>query len=288
MKSPSRPDRDARSQFAAAVGSARGRAGEGVVRRGGENVPFGRNIHESLANILGTEIVGGVHPPGSLLPNEFEMRERFSVSRTALREAYRVLTAKGLIVSRPKVGTRVRSKADWNMLDPEVLAWHLQTVPTEGFVSDLFVLRQMVEPPAAAMAATLRPRASVERITAAYLEMERNREGGNDMIGADLQFHLAILEATGNHFIGALGGLIHAALLGTFKLGWESPVRMQENRLLQHKAVFEAIRDGRADDAQQAMSQLLSDSINDVREFLRERPGATTTTVARATTLASK
>ena len=103
-------------------------------------------------------IVGeALDPPGSLLPNEFEMRERFAVSRTALREAYRVLTAKGLIVSRPKVGTRVRPKSDWNMLDPEVLAWHLQTVPTEGFVSDLFVLREMVEPAAAAMAATTRP-----------------------------------------------------------------------------------------------------------------------------------
>ena len=56
-----------------------------------------------------------------------------------------------------------------------------------------------------------------------------------DIIDADLQFHLAILEATGNHFIGALGGLIHAALLGTFKLGWESPAHMQESRLLQHR-----------------------------------------------------
>jgi len=271
MASSGRADREARGQVSAGRGSARGRTGDSAVRRGGESVPFGRNIHESLANILGTEIVGEVYPPGSLLPNEFEMRERFAVSRTALREAYRVLTAKGLIVSRPKVGTRVRPKSDWNMLDPEVLAWHLQTVPTEDFVSDLFVLRQMVEPPAAAMAATLRPSAAIERITVAYHEMERFRDGTGDIIGADLQFHLAILEATGNHFIGALGGLIHAALLGTFKLGWESPARMQESRLLQHKAVFEAIRDGEADGAQKAMSLLLTDSISDVREFLRVR-----------------
>jgi DNA-binding FadR family transcriptional regulator len=247
------------------------RNGDSAVRRGSEGVTFGRNIHESLANILGTEIVSEVHPPGSLLPNEFEMRERFSVSRTALREAYRVLTAKGLIVSRPKVGTRVRPKSDWNMLDPEVLAWHLQMAPTEAFITDLFVLRQMVEPQAAAMAARLRPRASIERIAAAYAEMERFRDGTGDIVTADLQFHLGILEATGNHFIGALGGLIHAALLGSFKLGWESPKKMQESRLLQHRSVLEAIRAGNPEDADRYMNILLADSINDVREFLRRR-----------------
>jgi DNA-binding FadR family transcriptional regulator len=239
------------------------------VRRGGQSAGFGRNIHETLANVLGSEIVGGVHPTGSLLPNEFEMRERFGVSRTALREAYRVLTAKGLIVSRPKVGTRVRPKSDWNMLDPEVLAWHLQTVPTEAFVTDLFALRQMVEPAAAALAASLRPKAIVEKIGLHYAEMERIRDGTGDVISADLQFHLAILEATGNLFVGALGGLIHAALLGSFKLGWESPARMQESRLLQHRMVFEAIRDGDADRAKDCMNQLLRDSINDVREYLK-------------------
>lgn len=245
-------------------------------------MPFGRNIHESLANILGTEIVGEIYPPGSLLPNEFEMRERFAVSRTALREAYRVLTAKGLIVSRPKVGTRVRPKSDWNMLDPEVLAWHLQAAPTEAFVADLFVLRQMVEPQAAAMAARLRPRGVVERIAAAYAEMERFRDGTGDIITADLQFHLAILEATGNHFIGALGGLIHAALLGSFKLGWESPAKMQEDRLLQHRAVLEAIRAGDSDSAERYMNILLSESIDDVREFLRRRGIASGSPPARA------
>jgi DNA-binding FadR family transcriptional regulator len=270
----------------AGSGHARGRRADAPVRRGGESVPFGRNIHESLANILGTEIVGGIYPPGSLLPNEFEMRERFSVSRTALREAYRVLTAKGLIVSRPKVGTRVRSKSDWNMLDPEVLAWHLQTAPTEDFVADLFVLRQMVEPPAAAMAATLRPRASMERISAAYAEMERFRDGTGDVITADLQFHLAILEATGNHFIGALGGLIHAALLGSFKLGWESPAKMQEDRLLQHRAVLEAIRNGQPESAQRYMQTLLAESIKDVREHLRRR-GATATSAIPPQTAAT-
>ena len=243
-------------------------------RYAGEDAPFERNIHAYLAGKLGREIVGGTYPPGSLLPNAIEMCARFSVSRTALREAYSMLTAKALIVARPKVGTRVRPKADWNMLDPEVLAWHMQTVPTEDFVDDLFVLRQMIEPAAAALAASERSRATIDRIAAAYADMERFKDGAGDLIAADLQFHLAILEATGNHFIGALGGLIHASLQCTFKLSWEGAARMQDDRLHQHQLIFEAIRDGLPGLAQERMTNLLQDSINDVREFLSRRDAA--------------
>jgi DNA-binding FadR family transcriptional regulator len=233
--------------------------------------PFKRNIHGFLANKLGEEIVSGVFPPGSLLPNEAEMCARFRVSRTALREAYSVLAAKALIVARPKIGTRVRPKSDWNMLDPEVLAWHLQTVPTQEFVSELHALRLMVEPGAAALAAEEPGARTIERITDAYAAMERSKDGDGDLIGADLQFHLAILEATGNHFIGALGGLIHVALLTTFRLSWEGAARMRDGRLQQHKAVFEAIRDRKPELARERMTVLLTDSHKDVREFLRQR-----------------
>jgi len=241
------------------------------LRLGDETGSFEGSVFTSLANKLGTEIVSGVHQPGSLLPNELEMRTRFSVSRTALREAYSVLTAKGLITARPKVGTRVRPKGDWNMLDPDVLAWHLQTGPTEDFVADLYALRQMIEPAAAALAARHPTRATISRISAAYADMERFKDGAGDLIAADLQFHMAILEATGNLFVGALGGLIHAALLVTFRLSWEGAARIQDNRLHQHKAVLDAIGEGLPEVASQRMTELLHDSIGDLRRALRRR-----------------
>jgi DNA-binding FadR family transcriptional regulator len=246
----------------------------GPVRSAGDGGPLTRKLHDYLANKLGAEIVGEVYPPGTLLPSEAELRERFQVSRTALREAYRVLTAKGLIVSRTKVGTRVRPKADWNMLDPDVLAWHLQVAPTEEFVAHLFQLRQMVEPQAAALAAQSCEAETLERIAAAYADMVRYKDGSGDLIGADLRFHQAILEATGNHFIGALGGLIHAALIVSFRLGWQSVALMQNSRLLQHRAVLEAIRDRKPDQAQARMAMLLRDSVGDVRRSLRRRSRA--------------
>jgi DNA-binding FadR family transcriptional regulator len=235
---------------------------------------FERNLHSRLAARLGREIVGGIYPPGSLLPNVTEMCARFSVSRTALREAYSMLSAKALIVARPKIGTRVRPQSEWNLLDPEVLGWRLEVGPAEHLVDDLFVLRQMVEPPAAALAASARSRATIDRIAEAYARMGRFKNGAGDLIGADLDFHMGILEATENPFLAALGGLIHAALECTFRLSWQGAARIQDDRLHQHKAIFEAIRDSAPELAKESMAELLRDSIEDVREFLRQRDKA--------------
>jgi GntR family galactonate operon transcriptional repressor len=243
-------------------------------RAGRRDLPvpsFERNIHTSLAGRLGREIVGGIYPPGSLLPNAADMCARLSVSRTALREAYSVLTAKAMIVARPKIGTRVRPKADWNMLDPEVLSWHLQSTPTENFVAELFVLRQMVEPEAAALAAKAHSVATIDRIAEAYGRMDRFKDGAGDLIGADLDFHMGILEATGNHFLTALGGLIRTSLECTFELSWEGASRIQDARLHQHRGILEAIRDGSQELAKDRMTELLSDSISDVRQYLKQR-----------------
>lgn len=229
-----------------------------------------RNVNDFLAVALGHDIVAGVYPPGSLLPSEGSLLERFAVSRPTLREALRVLGAKGLIISRRKIGTRVRPKSDWNMLDPDILAWHLQVAPTEEFVTALFELRQMVEPQAAALAARARDPATLERLSTAYADMERFTRGGGDIIAADLRFHQSILESTGNHFIGALGGLIKTALIATFRLGWQSPVVMQENRLMQHRAIMQAIARRDPEEAHARMAELLRDSIEDVRRLLRQ------------------
>ena len=242
---------------------------------------FERNIRASLAGRLGREIVSGIYPPGSLLPNAADMCGRFKVSRTALREAYSVLTAKAMIVARPKIGTRVRPKSDWNMLDPDVLSWHLQSTPTESFVAELFVLRQMVEPEAAALAATAHSRATIDRIADAYRRMDQFKDGAGDLIGADLDFHMSILEGTGNHFLTALGGLIRTSLECTFELSWEGASKIQDDRLHQHRAILEAIRDGSPELARTRMSELLRDSIGDVRQYLKQRAAAGEPAAAR-------
>lgn len=230
-----------------------------------------RSAQDSLANRLGQEIVAGVFPPGSLLPSEMEMRQRFAVSRTALREAYQVLAGKAMIVARPKVGTGIRPKSDWNMLDPQVLAWHLQTLPIEDLVDDLSVLRRIVEPEAAAIAAGLRSDETMAKIEAAFADMERFRDGSGDLVSADARFHLAILAGSGNAFLGALGSLIRAALFVTFELSWEGAARMQDHRLAKHRAIMEAIRVRDSALARREMTELLDESLQDVRDSLARR-----------------
>ncbi len=226
-----------------------------------------RNESDSLAAALGGEIIAGVHPPGSRLPIESVLLDRFKVSRPTLREALRALSAKGLIVSRQKVGTTVRSKSDWNALDPDILAWHLRVALTMEFVSNLFQLRQWVEPQAAHFAAESGEPDALARIAAAYADMERFKNGGGDLIGADLRFHQAILDATGNPFIGTLGGLICTALIGTFQRGWCGAI-IKDERLHQHRAVLRAIEACEPDSARDLMAKLLQDSIDDVRRDL--------------------
>jgi DNA-binding FadR family transcriptional regulator len=234
-----------------------------------------RRSDAQLAARLGRDIVNGVFPAGSLLPSAAEMGARFSASRTALREAYSKLSGKGLIVARPRIGTRVRLKADWNLLDPDVLAWRLSSEPEGHFVDDLFTLRRAIEPVAAEIAATSRTPDGLARMTDAFVRMERFRNGEGDLIGADVDFHVGILEATGNHFLAALGGLVQAALECSFHLTWIGAATIRDDRLEQHRDILAAIRDGGPDLARARMVELLNDSYDDMRKFRESRSHAT-------------
>jgi DNA-binding FadR family transcriptional regulator len=87
----------------------------------------GRNLHGQVVNELGRRVVGGTYAAGALLPNEDHLCIELAVSRTALREAIKVSAAKGLLEPRPRIGTRVRTTEQWNLLDPDILAWRCAT-----------------------------------------------------------------------------------------------------------------------------------------------------------------
>ena len=236
----------------------------------------GRNLHEKIANALGLAIIGGTHLPGTLLPTEVDLCARLSVSRSALREAFKLLSAKRLIQSRQKVGTVVRPRADWNMLDPEVLAWHLAAAPTDAFVSGLFEVRKIIEPAAAALAAERRTPEGFARMQQALADMVTAQGSGGNLSAADLRFHQAILDATGNHFLASFGHVIESSLESSFRLSWDGGAHTPDYALRQHHGVLEAIRDSRAAEAHAIMTQLLRSAIEDVRESLirrRQRDG---------------
>jgi DNA-binding FadR family transcriptional regulator len=231
----------------------------------------GRNLHERIANTLGTRIVGGIDPPGSALPTEVELCATLNVSRSALREAFKLLAAKRLIISRQKVGTLVRPRAEWNMLDPEVLGWHLQAAPTDAFVNGLFEVRMIIEPAAAASAAERRTASALAEMEAALAEMTTHQHDPANLSPADLRFHQAILDATRNYFLASFGAVIDSALIASFQLGWTAATRPPGFSLRQHEDVLEAIRAADAEAANVAMTRLLQSAVEDVRAALMRR-----------------
>lgn len=223
---------------------------------------------------IGREIVAGIYPADARLPDEPTMLARYGISRTALREAYGQLAVKGMIFARPKVGTSVRPQIYWNMLDADVLLWHLETKPIDEIALSLYPLRRMVEPGAAALAAQMRTDEDLRRIEQAYQQMKTAGRSRADLIEADLRFHLEILTATHNPFIGAFSALIHTTMQRTLELGWDGAehAAVRPARLLQHLDVYEAIRLRNAETAKMRMEILIDDSIKDVVEGLENRP----------------
>jgi DNA-binding FadR family transcriptional regulator len=217
----------------------------------------GKKLYVRLAERLGRDIVAGRCAPGSLLPNAVEMCAKFSISRTTLREAYSILIAKGLIEARPKTGTRVRSTTEWNALDPEVLAWRFEAAPSRVWLEELLALRQMVEPAAAAQAASAASPAAFDRIAEAYDRMACCETGTENLVRADLDFHMAILEASGNRLLVTISTAICCAVERAFHPRRRRSARVDERRLFQHRQVLEAIRDHTPELARNRMSLLL-------------------------------
>jgi len=129
-----------------------------------------------------------------------------------------MLSAKGLLESKPKAGTRIRDRSSWNLLDPDLLAWMFEGEPPAGFVHNLFYLRMIIEPAAAELAATLRTPRHLSRMGHALEQMQEH--GLASVVGqaADQSFHNIILEATGNELLISLAGTIGAFLLSLDEL----------------------------------------------------------------------
>ncbi|MBN8995888.1 MAG: FadR family transcriptional regulator [Rhizobiales bacterium] len=226
----------------------------------------GARLSEMVASALGRRILLGAYQPGQTLPTEPQIQREFGVSRTAVREAIRLLSAKGLTVSRPKVGTRIRPAAEWNMLDSEVLRWQMEEKPNEAFVNALFEMREIIEPAAAARAAERATAAEIDRLAMALEGIRSEPRGSAAQIASDVAFHMTLLEAARNPMLRSVGALIESALEISFSLGWRTV--MGDDAILQHDAVLEAVRDRRPEDAFLAMRRLLRNSKGNVLDAI--------------------
>src|ERR687887_1744910 len=130
-----------------------------------------RGLHGAVVHEIGVRILDGELKPGDTLPDNGSLTES-EVSRTVVREAIKVLAAKGLVESRPKTGTRVRRREDWNLLDPDVLAWLQDDDVSEEMLRKLTEVRRIIEPAAAELAAARAGAREIAAMQNAFVQME--------------------------------------------------------------------------------------------------------------------
>jgi DNA-binding FadR family transcriptional regulator len=216
-----------------------------------------RNSHAQVVDAIGADIIQGRHAQGASLPRDEELASRFGVSRTVLREAIKTLTAKGLLVARSRVGTKVRPRDDWNMFDADVLRWHMEGGTGKAFYADLSEMRLAIEPYAAGLAAQ---RAGSESVAAMLRAVERMAVAPDRraFAAADIELHRLVTKASGNVFMQSVSALIEAALLSSFWISSpaESPI-VQSEVTEDHRRIVEAIAAHDVPAAEDAMRRVI-------------------------------
>ena len=201
-----------------------------------------RGLNTHIARDIARKILSGELASGDILPSEIELGEQFGVSRTALREALKLLTSKGLLESRPKIGTRVKERSQWNMLDPQLLEWMQGMEATEEIYHQFLEFRKAIEPHATALAAINASKQQRIDLSRIYRQMCHVAENFDPLhwVDVDTQFHRMIFISSGNCFYVPFGNV----LTTIFKWFFEYSSKEGGMCLHEHKMIYEAIMAG--------------------------------------------
>lgn len=219
-----------------------------------------RGLHGRIVHGLAVRILRGELAPGTTLVGE-ELEREYGVSRTAVREALKVLAAKGLIDARPRRGTVVRSREAWMLLDADLLRWQFEGRVDQTFLAELAELRAVIEPAAACLAAARHTSEDLRQMREALVQMEAAGNEAETFVLADLIFHRALLAATHNELLERTEPIIEAGLRARGAV-----VHRRHDlppSVPAHRTVLDAIseRDGRA--ASAAVFELLRQAARD-------------------------
>ncbi|MGP4088692.1 FadR/GntR family transcriptional regulator [Streptomyces sp. KR55] len=224
-----------------------------------------RGVHGQTVEALARRILGGEIPEGATL-DLVALQSELDVSLTALRESLKVLAAKGMVDARQKRGTFVRARADWNLLDADVLRWQFEggrtTDNDRALLRNLAEVRAIIEPAAVRLAAERRTDADLAALESAVDAM---REQGTDpahAVEADLAFHRALLAATHNELLERMEVVIEPGLAHRDRIVHSHP--HSEDPVPAHRAVLDAVRDQDPKAAEAAMRALLDQAGRDL------------------------
>jgi DNA-binding FadR family transcriptional regulator len=232
----------------------------------------GQNLTYSIANHIGIAIVTGVYSADNPIPIEAELCREYDASRPVLREAVKMLTAKGLLGARPRRGTWVQPEDRWNLLDPDVLGWLLERKYSPALLIEFTEMRLAVEPGAATLAARVAGPEEKAAISHAIERMQAADRGDDDPLESDIAFHVAVLRASRNRFYAQLTGFTSTALRFSIRMtNRYKGVRLAS--VAEHKKVSDAIIAGKPGVAGEAMRKLIQEALEIMRK--RETTSAT-------------
>ena len=223
-----------------------------------------RSLHVQVAREIARTILSGDLEQGALLPGEMALCEQFHVSRTALREAVKLLTSKGLLESRQKIGTRVVEKSRWNFLDPQLIEWMEGLGNLEGLYIQFLGLRKAIEPEACALAALNATAEQRIALSETFQQMCDVAENFNhdEWADVDTRFHQLIFLSTSNDFYLPFGNVL-ATMFKSF-ISYSS--KDGGVCIGEHRAIYEAVMAGNADKARSVCQQLLQEEKHGLRQ----------------------
>ncbi len=228
----------------------------------------GRGLHGQVVNSLGARIVRGDFPIGSLLDPD-KLTDEFQVSRTVIRESLKVLTAKGLVDARPKLGTTIAARSQWQLLDVDVMRWRTVDQLDARLVTELDEVRTIFEPAAAAMAALNRTNEQLATMAAALLRMEQAAEHRDEreQVESDVAFHLAVLAASGNELLDRFEVVLAPALHARHELATRHAT--SADFITRHREIYHAIESADAPAARVATEDLMIRSAREIASILK-------------------
>lgn len=223
-----------------------------------------RGVHGQTVREVARRILGGRYPEGTTI-DVASLESDLDVSRTALREALKVLAAKGLVDARQKRGTFVRARSDWNLLDADIIRWQFAERCDDGFLDNLHEVRHIVEPAGARLAAQRRTDEDVATLESALETMAATGGDPVKAVDADLAFHRALLAATHNELLESMTVLLETGLATRDRLVHGS-APYDDDPVPSHRAVLDAIRDQDSAAAELAVHTLLDKSLADLQK----------------------
>lgn len=220
--------------------------------------------HNRVAAEIGRRIVVGLYASGALLPPEAELLAEFGVSRPVLREAIKLLEAKGMLEARQRRGTCITERSAWNMLDADVLGWVARSGADPEMLIRLTEVRMIVEPGACLLAAQAGTQEALRRVEETYERMEANVDHPQLYVQADHDFHLALLAACGNEYLAAVGTAISAALEVSLQRTNPTPAGNRASLAL-HEPIVKALKKRDGAGAARASQRQLEDALRRLR-----------------------